>query len=332
MKTKFVYFTDPHFRGNNPLSRKDDFPATAFKKLSWVVGLANDLDAALICGGDWVQRPDTAPHVIAQIQRTLAAMHNPTFTILGNHDIYGYNPGTFFRTPLHIIEVAGTLKRLSAEPTIWRGVQLTGVDAHYDLDHNGRIVDYTEVNRGSGLPAIHVVHGFLTDHEWPNVPHTVLANVVQTQANLVLTGHEHSGFGVIKHDSGAIFCNPGALLRVSASVGDINQVVKVAEITVEDGEIDVHLVPLPQDIALPADQIIDRDRLLREKQVEQMISSFSDNLGSFSFTPGLSPQQMLLEFVKQEGVDAKVADEAKTRLQDAEFELAAIRAKEKASI
>lgn len=332
MITNFVYFTDPHLRGNNPLSRKDNFVETAFKKIAWVVDCANDADAAIICGGDWVQRPDTAPNVIAQLQQVLSRAQNPVFTILGNHDIYGYNPGTFFRTPLHIIEVAGTIRRLSAEPTIWREVQLTGVDAHYDLDQNGRTIDYTEV-RDSGLAKIHVVHGFLTDHEWPHVPCTTLEAVKNTMADLVLTGHEHSGFGVHRA-GGKTFCNPGALLRVSASVGDVNQVVKVALITVDSktNEIDIKLVPLPQDIARPAEEVLDRERLLEEKRIEQVMANFTDNLGTFSFDPSKSAFQLLQDYAQQESLSPKIVDEANRRLQEADIELAKIRAKEKENI
>lgn len=332
MDTRFVYFTDPHLRGNNPLSRKDDFVATAFKKIEWVVDYANNADAAIICGGDWVQRPDTAPNVIAQLQRILSKAKNPIFTVLGNHDIYGYNPGTFFRTPLHIIEVAGTIKRLSAEPTVWREVQLTGVDAHYDLDQHGRTIDYTEIQE-NGLAKIHVVHGFLTDHEWPHVPCTILEAVQDTMADLILTGHEHSGFGL--YESGKKkFCNPGALLRVSASVGDVNQVVKVAKITVnsDSHQIDVKLIPLPGEVARPAEEVLDRERLLEEKRIEQVMANFTDNLGTFTLDPSKTPTQMLQDYATQEALDPRLVSLTSQRLQDAELELARLRAREKENI
>ena len=336
--SKFIFFTDPHLRGNNPLSRKDNYPETALNKISWVVDYANSLDAAILCGGDWMQRPDTAPHVIAQLQRVLAKANNPVFTVLGNHDIYGYNPGTFFRTPLHILEAAHTIQRLSMEPILYRDASLTGIDAHYDLDHDGRTLDYTEVP-DSNLVKIHIVHGFLAEHEWPQVPHTLLDNIDNTNADIILTGHEHSGYGISKRPGNKIFCNPGSLLRVTASVGDVNQKVKVAEITIENDEgsvrgksFNVKLVPLPTSLARPAEEVIDQERLLLEKQAEKEIRSFSDNLGSFNLAPGRSPLVMLQEFAIQEQLEPQIVNEAKIRLEKAELELAAIRAKEKAEL
>lgn len=282
---KLVFMTDTHGRANNPSSRKDDFPETVLKKISWVIDFANKNDAAVLHGGDWLHRPDVTPAFISRLAEVLSNCNNPIFTVVGNHDIYGYNPRTFERTPFHIVQALGVLKRLHPEGLVYEKdgerVCLSGADAQYDVDSTPDAYMTAGSEIQENIPRIHVVHGFLTLNEWPNVACTVLDKVLDTQADILLTGHEHSGYGVIKKN-GKIFCNPGSLLRVTAGVGDINQDVKVALINVEGGASDIELVRLPLDIARPADEVLDREKLLSEKEHERRMLSFSTNLESAS--------------------------------------------------
>ena len=301
---KLIFETDTHGRANIPTSRKDNFPETMLRKVKWTIDYANSIDAAIIHGGDWLNRPDTSPAFVARLAKILSKAKNPIFTVIGNHDIFGYNPTTFPRTPMYILETLGLIHRLYPGGIVYEQngerVCLSGADAHYDIDRKPEYYLGAGIMVTDNIPKIHVVHGFLTDHEWPNVLCTTIDSILETQADVILSGHEHSGYGIIRKN-GKIFCNPGALLRVTAGVGDINQEVKIAELTVENGIVDIRLVPLPLDIALPADEVLDRAKIVEEKAHNQRMASFSGNLEDVSEDIGGNTVDIMQAFLRYAG-------------------------------
>ena len=305
---KFLFMTDTHGRTNSPISRKDDFPSTILRKIEWCVDKANKENRIILHGGDWVNRPDTAPTFVSVLARAFGKCHNDVIGVLGNHDLYGYNTGSFRRTPLSIVNACGGIKILDdgvsmclEDPSDGLVVYISGVSSHALLDKNGRTSDYYTPRNGiPKLPnevRIHIVHGFLTDHDWPDsVPYTKIQDILDTDADILLTGHEHIGFNIITQNE-TIFCNPGALGRVSASVGDVNRLVQVADIDVlmgVDGEAlyQVSLKQLPDTVALPADEVLDRERLEAEKRAAQQIESFAEQISIIETDePILTPEQ-----------------------------------------
>lgn len=277
----FIFMTDTHCRTNNPVSRKDNFPETILNKIEWVINYANSLDAQILHGGDWVNRPDTSSAYVSKMCEIFKKAKYPILGILGNHDIYGYNPNTYYRTPLHIASSCGAFNIIGENQSVCMGdnVYVSGSSSTGLLDKGERTAEYYTpkrlTKRENNEIRIHIVHGFLTDHNWPDgVPYTLIDNVLDTDADILLTGHEHTGYGIInKNDT--IFCNPGALGRVSASVGDVNRDVQVAKITVENGKCSVELIPLPTDIARPADEVLDREALEEEKAAAARIETFA---------------------------------------------------------
>jgi DNA repair exonuclease SbcCD nuclease subunit len=220
---KFLFFTDPHIRTISPRYRKDNFYETILKKLEWVreTGEKHDVEA-YICGGDWLDRPDIPYATLSGLAEVLSKFNKKIYTVLGNHDIYGYNPSTHIRTALSVLRASGLIHRLSQDPIILEDggvkVGISGVDAHYFLDRNGRVSDYTDVKIVPGATRIHVVHGFLAKKAWPEIPMTEIKSVINTNADILLTGHDHSGFGV-HAENNRLICNPGALGRPKCFYG-----------------------------------------------------------------------------------------------------------------
>lgn len=329
---KFIFFTDMHGRANNPVSRLDNYPETVLKKLEWVVKTANEKDAVLLFGGDWLNRPDTSPSFIGNMAAILSKLKNgPCYTVLGNHDIYGYNVETFPRTPLYILAQIGIIKILDeTTPTLFDNVGetgditvvgVTGASASYDIDKADKKHYMAEITEPCDTH-IHIVHGFLTNKEWPYVEHTLIDDIAgRTHANIILSGHEHSGFGVIKKKGDSfrnhtLFCNPGALLRVSAGIGDMNMAVRVAEITVNGFQSEIEFIYCPEDIALPAAQVIDRERLLKEKEHEQKINSFFRSIAETDIEMFDTTDIMAVfkQFAEQEDINADIQKEIVKRL------------------
>ena len=303
---KFLFMTDTHGRTNSPVSRKDDFPSAILKKMRWCVDKANKEGRIILHGGDWVNRPDTAPTFISMMASILGACENGVLGVLGNHDVYGYNTDSFRRTPMSIVSACNKIHILPDNESVLfesaEGIKVyvSGVSSHALLDKNGRTDDYYTPRKDKPKVVdeirIHIVHGFLTDHDWPeSVPYTKIQNILDTDADILLTGHEHTGYGVFVNND-TVFCNPGALGRVSAAVGDVNRTVQVADIDIslENGQAkcDVSLVPLPDTVALPADEVLDRERLDAEKRAAQQIESFAERIGEIdTMEPILTPEQ-----------------------------------------
>ena len=351
---KFIHVTDIHIMGRTPKYRKDDFLKTALEKIAWVQDYAESVRAtAILCTGDLFDRADTAYSVLNDLMPVMQASKVPWISIIGNHDEYGYNPDTISRTPMGTLLNSGIIKYVSYEnPIVYtpnfarrEGVVITGCDStvltdnREDKEYDYGIVDGREhcstVGREESVTTIHLSHGFLANKDWgEQIHHTKIDEIYdKVKADIILCGHEHHGFGVVETSNGKIFVNPGALGRITAGAGDINREVNIAEITIQSFEdydfgwtrdIDVKLVPVV--IAKNADDVIDIDRAVEEKERVQMLNNFSQtvravDVGSVSMNPFEVIDAIAEEVFNSLGVPAElidsVATEAKRAIQSA---------------
>lgn len=290
----FVFMTDIHGRTNNPASRKDYFPDTILNKLSWVVNYANENDAIILCGGDWLNRPDTSPAFISKMCSEFNKAKYEIIGVLGNHDLYGYNIESFKRTPLAIAAACNNICILPENKSLCielqnKKIYVSGSHSSPLIDRNRRTSEYytprRDISKSADEERIHIVHGFLTNKDWPDgVPYTKIDSILDTDADILLAGHEHLGFGILEKQ-GTVFCNPGALGRVSAAVGEINREVRIAHIKFQIGDSSesrlirrMELIPLPSHIAQPADTVLDREKLEEEKNARNKIEVFAQQI------------------------------------------------------
>lgn len=324
---KFIFITDTHGMAKNPGSRLDNFPEALLKKIEFVVNYAGEIGASgIIHGGDWLHTPDVSESFIREFSKVLSKSKCPIFGVLGNHDIYGANPATFNRTAFGIAECLNLFNRLFIDKAYIIGdeVAITGQDSHYDLDKNGAISDYTESIKTENAVNIHIVHGMLVEREWPMVDCTVIENIKNCNADIILTGHEHTGFGVktLVDDFGRkkFFCNPGSLARITASVGDVRKDVRMAVITVENGDFDVELVNLPSSVVSSANEVIDIEKLRAEKENKANLDNFLNKINQASVDESFNIYEALSS-ISEEIADNEVIDECRRQLEIAEEEI-----------
>lgn len=328
---KLLFITDTHGRATSPKARLDNFPETLLDKLRWVgeYAVENDIDG-VIHGGDWLESPDVSEAYISEIVKVLKEYPCPIATVVGNHDIYGYNPDTFRRTPLGIAEASGVIERLySKVPFIIEKegevAVLTGQDAIHDLD-KGTDYYYTDSyahDEYHGKPCIniHTVHGMLVAKDWPMVNCTVIDDIAhKCNADIILTGHEHTGYGVVDKVE-TIFCNPGSLSRVTAAVGDVRRDVRMAEISIDGELFDIKLINLPGDIAKSSNLVIDRDRLVQEKSAKENLNKFIENINRGQVKKGINIFDAADTLGDELQIDKMVVEKAKLALSKAEEEL-----------
>lgn len=326
--SKIVFFTDPHVSGKTPAARLDNYPETILGKIRQVGEIAKEIHAdAVICGGDWFDRPDVGPNIVSRLGEILKRFPCNIYTVIGNHDVYGYNAATINRSMMGILSGFGAVKRLMSDtPCIIEEFAVTGVDAHYELDRNGRVSDYTDGPKEDDKINIRVLHSFLDTKDWPDyVASTNIYNLPATNSDIILTGHEHTGYGKIVH-GGTTYINPGALGRVTASVGDVNKVVQVC--IIESGPDKTFTVTFRKLNYAPAEEVIDRDRLLREKEALQSREKFlstlanSNVIGNLATVESFNIYNALADLAATDDIPPKVVKLVQDLLATAEEESA----------
>lgn len=327
---KLIFITDTHGMASNPGSRLDVFSEAILKKMAYVGVYAQEIGAsAILHGGDWLHTPDVSESFVRELSRIVKGYPCPVYGVLGNHDIYGYNPTTFNRTSFGVAEGVGVFQRLGKVPTpIIEGnvkVAITGQDSYFDLDKPGHINDYTDTIAEEGFINIHIVHGMLVEKEWPQVACTTIAQVMENDPNadIILTGHEHTGFGIKEYYrvdgfNKVIFCNPGSLARVTAGTGDIRKDVRMAVIDINDKGYSVELVNLPLDVARPSVEVLDHEKLAEEKANKQNLQRFVTKMNDTRVEQDFNVYESLKRLCSEQSIDNGVMEECRFQLEKAE--------------
>lgn len=321
---RILFFTDTHLRGNNPESRKDDFPATLKRKLAEVVAIASDYQVDLVIhGGDVFDIPVPSLTVTASYFNILQKIPAPIYAIAGNHDIFAHNPATLERTMLGFIAGLGLLHLLVPGEKVYiekKGIrlQLTGQHYHYDIDARDPALDYMPPDKKDCDVAVHVVHGMLLDKPFPLIRHTLVEQIVKTPADITLCGHNHIGFADVVVD-GKYFLNCGALVRLSNHPEEIKRWPQVLIIDLSGGGVKRERVRLQS--ALPGEEVLDREKIRLREEKSQRLAEFIQALKQEQDLAFTSVNAIVNAIAQQEGLEPAVREEALKRIAAAQERL-----------
>lgn len=277
---RVLYVGDLHIRGTNPRNRMDNYKEALVAKIREVHQLAKDNNVkAILCAGDIFDKPEVSTGVLLEFADIFAESPVPWYTTPGNHDIHSYNLGTYWRTSLALLERLVPQFTVVQDPGYF--IALRDGEEHVavsftpftsEMDRNG--YGYSpDVEPPDPYFNIHVAHGMLLDHE-PPFDRFTLVQDVQTTADLVLTGHDHIGYGVYNRSDGKTFVNCGSLTRLAASVGETERTVQVLMVTVRpDKTYELDLIPLES--AKPGPEVLDRSKIEAEQKRAYAMESFS---------------------------------------------------------
>lgn len=270
---KFLFVGDLHLRGTNPRNRIDDYKEAVKAKLREVFSLAEAHHVkAILCPGDIWDRPEVSIGVLVEFMQVFRECPVDFYTCAGNHDIHGYNLDTYGRTSLRLLAELVPRFRVftESEVMVFPDVAITFAPYSGRMDREGYGYDTHWMDDHL---KIHVAHGMLLDHTPPFDRFTLLKDVVTT-ADLILTGHDHNGYGIYRRADGTIFCNPGSLTRISASTGEIERPIQVALINVLDREtVDIELLALQS--AKPGNEVLDRSKIEAEQKRQYAMEEFA---------------------------------------------------------
>jgi len=277
---RILFFTDTHIRGTNPQNRKDNFVETLFRKLEEVFDIAkkNNVDM-LLHGGDIFDRPDISPSLVRDLIILIGKYSFPIYAVAGNHDVFGQNPLTLNRTMLGVLDGAGFIKLIKPREKLFFKennitIQLTGQHYYFGIDTDGDKKGYKVEKEPDVDYAIHVVHGMLLEKPFfEGMAYTLIEDILETEADITLSGHYHAGFATKCVDN-KYFVNPGSLVRINNSLNELLRMPKVILLDLEKG-IKIKEVYLKS--ALPGEEVLDRSKVesmaFRERKLSEFIQS-----------------------------------------------------------
>ncbi len=313
---KILFFTDTHIRGTNPKNRKDDFLVTLenkFREITEIIKL-KDIDF-VIHGGDLFDRPDISISVASRFTNILKKIKVPIYIVSGNHDIFGHNPQTLDRTMLGLLNSLDFLRVIDESKSVILSkdkikVQITGVPYSYNIDETPDKYILNEIDEDANY-SIHIVHGMLLDRPFiKGIPYTLVDDIIDTKANITLTGHYHAGFKTIERD-GKFFINPGSLVRVTNSIKEIERIPQVCLIELNDN-INISMIQLKS--ALPGDEVLDRSEIEKSTFKSERILEFKQSIDSALNFEKMDINDLLIEVAFSENVDTNVKEEALKRI------------------
>ncbi len=318
---KILYFTDTHIKGTNPKNRKDDFVESLEEKFREIVSIIKEKDVDyVIHGGDLFDRPDISISVVSRFTTILRDIEKPIYIVSGNHDIFGHNPATIDRTMLGLLRSLDFIKVIPREKPIilekmGMRVGLTSLPYTYDIDSTpeGYILEKVPENVDY---SIHVVHGMLLDRPFvKGIPYTLIDDIINTAADITLSGHYHAGFKTIEKN-GKYFVNPGSLVRVTNSLKEIERIPQVAILSL-DSEINIEMLPLKS--AKPGEDVLDRTEMENCMFRSERIVQFKQSIDSAMNFEKMDLNDILLEVTLSEGVSDEVKEEALRRIANSQM-------------
>jgi len=206
---KLVQFNDAHIKGSSPKNRSDDYPETLWNKFQQLTKFIqeNNIEAVLN-GGDLFDTPDPATGVVNKYLQLFKQWDIPIYSVVGSHDKFGYNDATIERTALGTLKAAGVITIINNPIHIGSNCSIAGVSHSYNLDEHPA-TDYYRPKLNEDY-LIQLCHGMIT--EGPFFGKYTLYNQIQTEADLVICGHYHPGFGPYTVDD-SIVINIGSMGR-----------------------------------------------------------------------------------------------------------------------
>lgn len=280
MSLKFIVLGDLHLRTTNPENRIDNILEAIKSKLEFVFNYAKEHNVtAILCPGDTFDAGQVSNSTLIAAADIILKCPVPIITAVGNHDMFNYNINTYKRTSLYV------LGRLTN-----RFYVRTADDFPFDFEdsqHNkARITCQelcNELDRGDGfgysIPEKHydekvvnirIIHSMLLNHKPPFEQYTLVKDV-KTNADVLISGHDHTGYGVIKQNN-TTFINPGSLLRLSASKNELNRKIQMCVIEIKYKQVNTELIEIPHK---PGIEVLDRTKIEESNERQYAMDAFS---------------------------------------------------------
>jgi DNA repair exonuclease SbcCD nuclease subunit len=211
---KFVLIGDAHLRDTAPSRRVDDFVAAQEYKLKTAFSIGLENEAPIIMTGDVFDSHDAALGTLVKYLPIFQSYPYGVYSPPGNHDLYGASLSTVGRSALGVAVASNAITLLSHDPVMVGDFALFG----HSYMHKGKPEPL------DGPRNILVTHEMvLMDKLWKEQEDFLFADDYLRKSlgwELIVCGHYHYSF--IKERGSRKIINPGALVRIKASKGDMD--------------------------------------------------------------------------------------------------------------
>jgi DNA repair exonuclease SbcCD nuclease subunit len=145
---KLLSCSDWHVRASNPISRKDDYVETLFKKIQQLVDKAVELNCPIICAGDLLDGPTVPYWLLNRLIRVLQPA--AVVAIIGNHETLQHNINHIQDTALWTLHEAEAIALPCLEypgPLMysWDGDNVSLACVHFGQAPQGPVKGYTNI-------------------------------------------------------------------------------------------------------------------------------------------------------------------------------------------
>jgi exonuclease SbcD len=244
--------------------------------------------------------------------------------VSGNHDLPAGNKAALERTPFGLLKKLGIFEDLEEDDYEYDSGNLdlivTGCGFDFKTDTEDGAYQFEAGEPSQNTVYVHVVHSMLMAAS-PTFPmrHTLI-NQVETDADIIISGHYHEGFGIIRRKDGKLFINPGALCRLSASKAEMERAVQVALLTIRSKtDFDAELIPLLS--AQPAEEVLDREAIVEKVEHENWLDSFFESLDKEGEVKFLGVREIVDSIASREKILPVVKEETLKRIGEAREKL-----------
>ena len=325
---KLLFFTDTHYTGRNPASRKDNLFLTSIEKTKEIMEIGSQHDVDLyLHGGDFFDSPDISDNIAGIIGEVYKQFPKKVVVIPGNHDLRGNNVSTLEQTKLgllgrlSIVRILNFGERIILEKEGQR-LQITGSPSNFGINRNKEMFMLKEKPTDIDI-AIHMVHGMLLREDARFGDYVPLDDIKkETKADITLSGDFHLGFDTVEHQ-GKFFVNPGAMVRKYNFLEEINRTPQVALITIDDNlNITVDMIPLVT--AKSGNEVLDRSKIIQRQEYEKKILEFKESIITRETYYSSDLMEVIQYLAKQEKLEAEILQEILMRLDEAKTMLGII--------
>jgi len=207
---KFMFVTDTHISGKNPICRLDNLVEVQFEKLKTLVSIANKLEAPIISAGDTFDGPNISYSTYTKLANVLKKCRYGFYTLYGNHDLQFHTMDSSNSVALGaLIESVPKVKHIS-EFEFDHGIKIDYEDWSNDkniVDNNGEILVCHRA----------IVNSKMVSRMWmkENIIDFYMLGEVD-KYELILCGHFHKQYEIVNSEKNTIL-NPGCFTRRNAN-------------------------------------------------------------------------------------------------------------------
>ncbi len=257
---RFVAMTDPHIKGVRIKTRTDNYPEVILGKLDFVIGYCEKHKVTkLINMGDMFDNPNVSDYIAGRVAGKFSKAYKKfglkMYYIAGNHDITGKNFSTYVHGKLAGFEHYEWFNFIGDKPIEFSDAYLGG----YHYDHAKESETYFDMPNHpykKGKLKILALHAMVTGDDRDLIVNgkaqLISYKSLVSDADLILTGHFHPGFGIKKInvlEHIITVANPGSLARTNSYIAKHTVGPAILYIEVDKRKLSkIELIKVPHEI------------------------------------------------------------------------------------